>query len=231
MLTATWAERAALLDPRAYVLLAGTTFSQTVPAGETWWAVDLWHVKAGTNFLFLRQKDALTPMMLPAGTVIEANGTQTAQAYICKPSLVASDVRYTTDPRGLFNERLRRLRTLPLNHMTATLAAGSARGSGASASFALDFEWGLITRVAAHDVSWTILNGPNGPMNTNDEVSDDHQIRFARATFIPFRRNPGDAGQGFYTAEIRAASVSGNTTDTSLAGSGSVTYVKLPSDW
>lgn len=220
-----WRDRAALLDPAAYEHIQGTGWTQTVPVGQTWYALNLWHVEVGSAYKFLRVADASRPLMLPAGTVLTADAVQQGFAYLCKPSLVTGDDRYDT-PRDLYYERIDRLRTLALHDLAATVSAGTSPGVLSSASFPNDFDAGLITLVSVHDVGWVILNGPTSlSMNLLNEISDEHQLRIAEAVMVPFNRDTT-----FDEIQVTPASVLGNG-GTSVEGYGVVSYHKLPVDW
>lgn len=223
---AYWRDQAALLDPMAYQQISGVGWSHPVPADETWYALNLWHVKVGSAYKFQRIADARTPLLLPGGTSLVADVAQTGYAYLCKPALVISDSRYD-DPKALYYERLNRLRSLPLYDVTATIAAGSPVSTFATGNLPNDFDLGLATLFSVHDVAWITVHSSVSGLNFTalDETSDDHQIRTARATLVPFRRDHYDR------IMVRSGSVSGNGVDTSIAGHGAMSYHKLPGDW
>lgn len=222
-----WKDRAALIDPSAYVHYQGTNINITVPAGETWYALNLWHIQAGTKFLFLREMNANAPLILPPGTVLRANGSQEAFAYICKPSLVTGNDKYQL-PKKLYFSRINKLRTMALSELSAAMTAAQPQGAFNTTSFPSDFENGLITLASVHDVSWVILNHSVSGNSANllNEVSDDHQMREAVPIMAPFKR------ADFDRIKVRAASVLGQASGfSSLAGYGVVKYYKLPADW
>lgn len=223
---AIWSDRAALLDPDAYEWVIGTNWTRTVPAGETWYLVNAWYVTfpGSSGFMFNRVADASqeSAIPLPAGTTIQANGTQTAFAYICKPSLVNGDARYS-DGRSLFFERLARSRQLPFNQITCNVPAASAQGYLAKADFPTDFTRGLLTWISLMDVAWL---GLQPGINLWNEISDDHQNRAGVGTLLPFSPST------FTGIQARAGSVTGEATGfSSIAGYAGVGYVKLPADW
>lgn len=226
---AHWSDRAALLDPAAYEYVSGTSWTRTVPAGECWHALNMWHVRAasGTSFQFLRNADASAAVPLPAGTVLTADATQIGSAYLCKPALVtSSDSRYSADPKGLYYERLNRLRTLAQSELAATMSTGQAWGATATGTFPTDFSEGMVVMVSEHDISWLTLDTGSGGVNVYNEISDDHEQRIGAAALIPFQRAT------FPGIRIRAASVAGDASGfSSIAGEGIVRYVKLPADW
>ncbi len=82
--------------------------------------------------------------------------------------------------------------------------------------------------VHVFDGAWTILsmNDRIGMLNLMDEISDGHQVRFARSRMLPFSTAvfPGVA--------VQSASVSGEMAAAStLEATGGVLYHALPSDW
>lgn len=228
---ACWRDQAALLDPAAYRFYNGVddgaSWSFTVPAGETWYALALWRgvTPSDNTHLFLRVSDVFRPLPLPAGTTIQAAAAD-SYAYICRPALVVdSDSRYN-DPRGLYFDRLARLRTLTLHQQTVQVPSGSSAGSTFITDFPADFANGFIVGVSAHDVSWVGLNKEGaGTISAQNHVSDEHQIRFAEAVKFPFRRAI------FPQLRARAANIFGDLSGSSLQGYGAVFYYKLPADW
>lgn len=224
---AYWKDQAALLDPGAYTLYEGDSFSVTVPAGETWFAINLWHVVVGSTYIFQRVCDINRPVILPAGTTIAADGSQFALAYICKPSEVEGDSTwYSANPRKLYYDRLESLKELTLHSLAVTIDSGEIWGTIESTAFPTDFDDGLVVLASAHDVAWLTLDSGTAGMNLQNEISDDHQMRFAEAIMVPFQRAT------FANIKARAANVSGDTNDfSSMAGKAAVYYFKLPADW
>lgn len=228
---------AALLDPRAYVTYHArliAPFNITVPDGETWYALSLWNVVEGSNVVpeFMRVANVLNPVILSPGTNLRSLAADTGFAYICKPSLVtATDIRYRQNPLGLYLQRCARLRAdLPQYRLTVSVPANSNMGDHFSTNFPADFDYGLLLNISAQDVSWCGLEiMADGSMPIDNEVSDDHGIRWASATALPFDRAT------YNGIRVRAASWSGDPaeigTPVSLAGSGVLRYVKLPVDW
>lgn len=207
---AYWQDQAALLDPDAYVLFHGNTESETVPAGERWYLVNGWNLKAtgqGTTW-YHRPADVNRALMLPEGTTIETSepgGGSIAFMYICQPSLVAgSDARYTTDPRALYFDRLIKMGELA-QHRLGSTATGSGQVGDA---FPGDFTDGLIVHVSVHDVAWMILlnTGGDGASNLHNEISDSSRIRWAEPLVMPFKRTtfPETLIQGVSQGEGRA---------------------------
>lgn len=226
-----WLRLAVLLDPAAYVLHKGGSWNVTVPDGTAWYSLNMWNVRLGASGGTIWQRrvgklwDAL---MLPAGTNLQDNGLN-GMLYVCKPELVVNtDARYR-DPRGLFFERMARLKTLPLVDINMSISAGGAvTNNVASAAFPTDFSKGMIVAAHIFDGAWTITaNGPgpsDGLMNLTDEISDAHALRFAESMLLPFNR----ASHPY--VQIHAGNVDG-ASGTALAANGGVLYHKLPSDW
>lgn len=218
--TQFWQDQAALLDPDAYVHVQGTSQSFTVPANERIYIVNAWFCQefdAGVNHWFHRDAGVDEALMLPEGHVITTSSSEAAAFfYYCRPSLVTgSDARYSSDPRGLYFERIQRLGEIDRHQLGAVNT-----GSGTTdAAFPTDFTDGLIVHVSTHDLAWVILvNASNGgALNTLNEISDSNRIRFAESTMFPFKRTT--------FPEIRVQGVSQSE------GAGNVTYVKLPADW
>lgn len=210
-----WQEQAALLDPDAYVYLAGTGEDMTVPADERYYLVNGWKLNTtgGGDKWFHRHADIHRALMLSEGTTI-TNDTD-GFMYVCQPSLVTgSDARYTTDPRGLYFERIMRIGTLTHYQLGAT-ATGSSQ---VQAAFPTDFTDGLALHTSAHDVAWLIMHDDTvGNMNTLNEISDADPIRFAEPSLFPFKRTT--------FREIMVQGVNESE------GAATLTYVKLPVDW
>lgn len=218
---AFWTDQAALLDPDAYEFIQGTGESETVPADERWYLVNGWFLKVhddGEGHWFHRTAHVDHALMLPEGFTIETSASQAnAFMYLCKPSLVTgSDGRYTTDPRGLYFERIMRLGELTRYQIGIT-----PTGSGSETkAFDADFTDGLALHVSSHDVAWLVMlvaGGTTGGINTLNEISDSDPIRFAEDCLFPFKRTTFDSvsGQG-----VSAAS-----------GAANLVFVKLPGDW
>ncbi|MEH2508707.1 hypothetical protein V1291_000061 [Nitrobacteraceae bacterium AZCC 1564] len=226
-----WSDMAALLDPAAYTFTFGLSKSVTVPSGKNWYLVNSWFMLLGTTgqWLFQRINNArdgfVVPM--PAGTNLTSTSVQNGYCYICDPSAVNSDSRYSDDPRGLFYDRLNRLKGLTLNETFVNIALSSAQGTSATANFDNDFTNGIVTLVSNHETAWTgLVYSGGGAMNLENEISDDHQWRYGRAVTIPFQRS------AFTGIQARAASITGESSGfSSLQGRAAVLYVKLPSDW
>lgn len=222
-----WKDRCALLDPAAFAIYTGAAFSFTVPAGEVWYLLNAWHVRTtgGGTTWYHRSLDVNRALMLPTGATVQSDGNASAFAYVCKPSLVTGGASYA-DPIDLYFTRLNTLRSLTPYEVAASISSGSAAGTSATTAFPTDFTNGLITHLSCMDVAWLILtNGSGNASNTFMEISDDHQQRIAEALLCPFLRTT------FTSIQVRAASISGDAVQTSLAGAGVLRYYKLPAGW
>lgn len=220
-----WQDQAALLDPAAYVSYGGATINVTVPAGETWYALALWFVVSDTGYIFFRTPDVRAAVVLPPGTVIKGDGTQFAQAYICKPSLVTGGASYA-NPRALWFSRMAQLRTLAQLDLSVQIPAGSAEGTAATTNFPGGTGKIMVQAASCEDASWlALLSTTMGGLNVASEISDDHAQRFARPILLPVDTADVTA------IKLRAGSTSGNATDTSLAGYGAIKYCQLPAGW
>lgn len=217
-----WQDQAALLDPLAYVHVLADSSSDTVPAGERWYLVNGWYLDAGsegTNW-FHRPADVNRALMLPENYVLAtgaAPSTSLAFYYVCKPSLVTgSDGRYSSDPRGLYFDRMMQLGTLTRYQLGSTNT-----GSGqVTDTFPTDFTYGMVLHTSLHDVAWMVMTNSgatDGMLNLHNEISDSDRIRWAEPTLFPFDRTvmPKTLIQGASQSQGRAT----------------LTYVKLPGGW
>lgn len=234
-----WANKAALLDPRCYEYVIGPSWCRTVPAGETWFALNLWWLNAASSWLFHRPLNVDQALALPEGTMLSpVNNVPGGHgfAYLAKPKIVIDlDPRYTSDPKGLYESRIERLNSLPLRHTSVTIPAGSSSGVYSGTLF----DWGdtetqyaMLRHTSIHDVCWAIMVGNKrdgvhmDAMNTLNEVSDSHTNRLAQPTICPFARN---LWNGIWAQQ---ASRAGNYSNHSEAvGHAVVTWSKLPTDW
>lgn len=211
-----WQQRAALLDPDAYVFTIGS--GSTVTATDPWFLVNGWNIASMSSGVrwFHRSLDVDLAMPIAGGVTLTHAALAGALTYVCKPELVISgDSRYTDDPRGLYFDRITQLGTLTQHHLGAT-----ATGSGqANASFPGDFTDGFIVSVSTMDLAWLIMldSTEAGGLNTFGEVSDADPIRFAEKVFVPFKRTT------FPKVLVQGVSLA--------TGAGNVVYVKLPGGW
>jgi hypothetical protein len=150
---------------------------------------------------------------------------------IVKPKTVwDTDNRYSTDPKGLYYQRLAQLKDLTTYQINAVVPFESADETYVDTAFPADFNNGIIIGVTAFDVSWVILTGTTS-MNLFNEVSDRHQVRHGSPIILPFRR-VAVSGSGFIGGiEVVSASTLGQEDDLSLAGEATINYVKLPGGW
>ncbi|MGF6431500.1 LamG domain-containing protein [Bradyrhizobium elkanii] len=221
---AYWKDRAALLDPAAYVYWKGQNFTVTVPAGEMLYVLNAWATKIQGSAQWYH-RDLGTDECFPVtpGTTISSNGLQDSFLYACRPALVTSDSAYS-DPKGLYYSRLNALRSIALSQLSASQSAGAAAGTSGTATFPFDFNDGMLAQISVMDSAWCLLADPlgRGALNTCIEVSDLHQFRPTKTLLTPFRRAT------FPSIQCQGGSVSGNATDTIVGGSGVVSYYKLP---
>ncbi|WP_431014567.1 LamG-like jellyroll fold domain-containing protein [Bradyrhizobium pachyrhizi] len=221
-----WTDRAALLDPAAYVYWHGV-FSVTVPAGETWYVLNAWATKIqGSAQWYHRDLGTDECFPVTAGTTISTIGLADSFLYVCRPALVTSDPAYLA-PKSLYYSRLNALRAIALSQLSASQAAGAAAGTSGTATFPFDFNDGILAQISVMDSAWCLLADPlgRGALNSCIEVSDLHQFRPTKTLLTPFRRAM------FPSIQCQGASVSGNATDTIVGGSGVLSYYKLPDSW
>jgi len=228
-----WQHKAALLDPKAYVLKAknldGASFFEVVPAGECWYAISTFYVRiaSGLSRFTHRVPDVDKATMLTAGTRIEFHSESQWSMYLtCRPALVVNtDSRYIDDPRGLYFERMQKLRDLPSFNIRVEIPSGTAYGNNTDVLFPNDFSEGMCLSYSSDDVSWAGLAGPATSMNLGNEVSDDHQNRIGQKTLFPFSRTM------FPKLRARGGSVGGAVGSSYMYGNGQIVYCKLPPDW
>jgi hypothetical protein len=219
-----WAARAAMLDPLAYEWFEGSSWSFTVPDGETWYLREAWNACLGTAGPNIWIRSPQTFLPLPEGTTVAANGTAHAHAYVCKPSEVSgADSRYSNS-KGLYFDRLQVMGSLILNAHNVT--TGGSTGPTFYSALPTDFDYGMVTNAHVFDGAWVGLsNGARtAVLNLGPEISDLHQFRHGTPFGdlpLPFTRSilPDLAGN--------AASVSG-TGGGAENGDQGITYIKLP---
>jgi hypothetical protein len=215
--TTFWQDQAALLDPLAYEHVYATSTTRTVPAGERYYLVNGWQLDDGSSGLWYhRPADVNRALIIPEGGTVVTSSSAGSFMWLCKPSLVTgSDARYTSDPRGLYFDRIMQLGTLTRYRML-----GSATGAGTTAAtFPVDFTYGMSVHVSAHDVAWLIMTdgSGNGMSNTQNEISDSHGFRWADTVIFPFTQ-----------ATMPKVLIQGVSIGT---GRAAMTYVKLPGGW
>lgn len=255
--TEDYAIRAAMLDPACYTM-AGTAaggLDVTVPTGHSWHVTNAFAVYYGDPISvsqdafpltrrtgFLRPLDARRELTLGAGTRIRSNtGINLAYVLYCDPAdLWASDSRYTTDPRGLYYERLQLLRTIPTESVALEATGGGAITDEIHA--ALPAVPLILTSASVYDASWVTAGCPAwvSPANVLSEINNAHAVRFAESIQQPMpacgarvtlqKGSLGDtwgpaAGPVgvFFSADPAVANP--------IHGSGFVTYQRLPKVW
>lgn len=245
--TEDYAIRAAMLDPACYTMVgtAAGTLDVTVPAGRAWHVTNAFAVYYGTPISvaqdayplsrrtgFLRPLDARRALTLGPGTRIRNNtGINLAYVLYCDPAaLWASDARYTTDPRGLYFERLQKLRTIPTESVTLEATGGGAIDDDIHVD--LPAVPVMITSASAYDISWITAKCPGhiSAVNLLDEINNSHAVRFADSLMHPLP-----------ACGARIAIEKGSNADTPgsanpaiaypIHGSGSLTFQRLPIDW
>lgn len=243
-----WAEKAALLDPRAYVYQGVSVFSQTVPAGERWWLLNGWVITPDGNPTnsagqispwFHRVADVDQAVPLNAGTTIanySGDGLTIGFALYCRPKLVYDiDPRYQTDPKGLYERRMYDLRTFTQKRCFGVFDRGVPNGTQPVE----DFTWsspsvlyGFVLQTYRTNAAWTVLAGTDAagvwaPINMSNEISDTHASRDCVRTYLPFiRKQPG--AWGFTGVKIASGNTMGDFGNVDAKGSGGVHWVELP---
>jgi hypothetical protein len=243
-----FATKAALLDPKAYHLASspGLGFSATVPIGHTWYATNTFAVKYNTPRFkpqdtwpdsrrsgFLRPLDCRRNIDLPSGTIITGNQHGSADPYIyyCDPDDVwATDARYTTNPKGLYYDRIELLHSLPINELII-----EATGGGSIDDVLVDTipstEDIFLTSASVYDASWLTIGWNEDvyhSLNVLSELNNSHSVRFAESIWQPMPRRSG------FVVTLKKGSLSdyNNSSNPAIAypikSSGNLTYKLLP---
>lgn len=219
-----WQDLAALLDPLAYEYVEANNSDQTVPANEVWYVQEGWNLESSVSAAnwFHRGGDVRDSVPISSGTVLgtdedPAGPGAPAHMYLCKPSLVTgSDARYTSDPRGLYFERMRRLKTELAQYTIGHANTGSGQ---VSTTLPDDFTNGMYLHVSTQDVAWVIPRyvSTDSGLITQMEINDADPIRVAAVALIPFVRDdfPDIVSQGSSLSTGRVV----------------LRYSKLPVDW
>lgn len=243
-----FATQAAMLDPNCYheAGTAAGTLDITVSDGHVWYATNMFAVYyndpldvsqdafPGTRRSgFLRPLDARRSVPLSAGTRVRSNiGINVAYVFYCDPQTAWSfDTRYADNPRGLYYERLRRLSELPVHEVILEATGGGALSDDLHVD--LPAAPILLTSASVYDASWMTIGCADGsvpPLNLLSEINNSHAVRFAESLLQPIGGCP-----------LRVALQKGSnadspgSTDPAIAypihGSGSLTYIELPTDW
>jgi len=215
-----WTKKYHSLSPQAYTYLSGSNQTWTVPTNRTWYAVNTWFALHGSNGpFFQRTVDIERPLELPGGTVL-TTGAQSGFLYYFDPLALPAPA----DPEMAYYNRLARLKTIPLASLQATITNGAAGGTQSTANFPATFTNGMLRHISNNETAWVIFDTPS-PMNTLEEISDNHQNRNTSTTMVPFARAT------FPTIRTAGGSISGDGVQTCLGGIGFMLYQVLPSDW
>lgn len=244
---AYWANKAALLDPRAYVYKGVGVINETVPVSETWWMLNGWIITPDGNVAnglglhsphFHRIADIDQAIPLAAGTTITnyvGDGLTVGFIYYCRPKLVYDiDARYTNDPKGLYERRIKDLQTLTPKRAFGVIPRGSPNGTQPTQ----DFSWsdpgilyGFILQTWMTNASWVLTYGSDAtgafaPINMLNEISDLKAQRECMKTYMPFvRKQPGAFG---YTGiKVASGNTAGDYGNTDALGQGGVFWVEL----
>jgi hypothetical protein len=221
---AYWRRMYKLLSPEAYTFVGGSDPTWVVPEGKTWYALNMWFTWINSNGPYFHRKlDIANALELTAGTTITSSPSHPyCYMYYCDPSLVDDPVG---DPREAYFARIARLSTLALSSIGISIPSGSAAETLVSTNFPEDFTNGFVRGVSSHDISWLGMARPDAAVNTLDEISDTHQLRFTGAIMVPFARSV------FGGIKACGGSVSGSASEPTLGGYGTLLYQKLPADW
>lgn len=252
---AFWQLQAALLDPLAYVLESTDVggLDVTVPNDEVWYATNAFAVNYNdpTYFSqnpvpgleragFLRPLDSRRSMIIPSGTRVRSvTGINVAYLYYCNPSLVVgTDVRYTTDPKGLYYERLRRLGTFTVRELICEASGGGSIDDVVAVDIPNDFDNGMLIGVSIYDCCWLTW----GLLNVTSEINNTHLNRRGESVLQPFQR----LGIGGTQMTLKKGTLSDgwslnpygdpySSIDPATAypfnGTANALYVVLPADW
>lgn len=169
--------------------------------------------------------------MLPPGFVLQTEDYDFGLAYYAAPSIVqVGDTRYQDDPKGLYFERLQKLRSTPMEHINTHIPVGALPTNPAyrRASFPVTCERIMLRHVDCHDGCWlTLCNADfTHSMNTQDEVDDVRPIRFTKSMMVPILRS---LHSGIYLGHGVA---SGNSAlGSTYNGWGTAMFQRLPADW
>jgi hypothetical protein len=220
----------ALLDPKAYSYYFVQGWSDTVPEGATWYALNLWSITInGTPDCFHRKLHVGDALALPAGTTISNVGSKTPGfAYICKPESIVAPV----DLASALSARLTALSTMPTATLRAEIPAGSPSGTQVGVLFPSNINGIMLRHTATMNGCWTILAGNRqasaityDALNTLDEISDIHMMRLTGNTLCPLLRCNWNG------AIVQAGNISGNPSETAQNGWSVVQYNQLPDCW
>lgn len=227
-----WSDKAALLDPACYVFVHGQSWERVVPTGKVWYLLNAWALRyADTNYKW-HHRNLDEPLQLPQGFILKANN-EYGYAYYADPSLVQSDPRYQSDPKGLYYERVSRLRSIPLEKVNVHIPVGVLSGDPLAQAYNRqplpeDATKLLVRFVDCHDGCWVVFcrEDFSNAMNTQNELDDVRPMRSTKTMLLPIiRDNHTHVALGF-------ASITGNPSQPqTYNGWGTVMYQRLPGDW
>jgi hypothetical protein len=247
-----WADKAALLDPACYQYTRANSFDLSFP--DTVYVINMMRGEtpgkpAGRQW-YHRVADADSAMMIPAGHRLynqAGDYPDIGFVYYARPSLVqGSDARYQTDPKGLYYERLMRLRSLELNIINGYVQQAWAAGtpfSGDTVAFPTDFERGLLVHVSNLNASWLAICSKDGAgafqniINLDDELDDIRPMRFTKSVLLPFNRATfpqmfvGHSSMHWTDANPNDPILPVFPGAQTYPAEGALHYYKLPSDW
>lgn len=213
-----WQYAAAMLDPSALDLVKASAGS--VPAGETWLAFHAWRVKfaGATHYQYVRQVfPGANPLVLPAGTAYDAtynsgpgvDGCLTF--YRVDAALLASNDGYTSDPKGLYYERVAEANAGPVQAVTVSINDNSTQTA------AIPVTGGYyVTSSSFQDCAWMgFYDGVQTSLTLLPERSDSDPFRFASPHLLALHvdvypsfsargANSGDASAGCTFVEVSA---------------------------
>lgn len=190
-----WQINAAFLDPAGFVHVRGL-FDLTVPAGKGWVIANAWFVNSGNGGAnFHRRLGLQNAKYVPPGTRIKGINAASLLHYLDLDSVINGDARYD-DPENLYRERMGKIAVCERFDLNMYRPAGTTQQ--ATTSFPTDFENGILLNFSTHGGCWITVDGgsgggiPQNIVNTWDEISDGHEIRFTAPLMQPFKRSMFD---------------------------------------
>jgi hypothetical protein len=221
-----WLNKAAQLDPAAYVTYIGAAWDQTVPAGETWFALNIVG-RNGASGAPIIHRDPRHPFELAEGTNIQSEGNSYNLLHVCKPSLVSALPAYA-DPKALYYERLAKLKHMQQYFQKAVPSTANASFTGI-VLFPECFTYGLVTSIDVFKASWAGLVPPPAStvaLNLVSEISDDHEQRIAHGgMFLPFERSV------LPRFGVKGGNQAGDTSSYRADGYATIGFYMLDSTW
>ena len=221
-----YADLAALLDPSCYTFHSGTNWTLTVPAGKVWHLVNGWALRHVDNYKW-HHRNLNEPLLLPSGFVLTADDV--GFAYYADLSIVQdTDPRYQTDPKGLYFERINKLRTIPLEKVSTHRPLNTPYSTPiVGVPFPQSCERIVIRHIDCHDGCWLIFakSDFSNAMNTQDELDDVRPMRFTKSMCVPMLRS---VHSHIYLGH---GTINGPGTPQTYNGWGQVLFQRLPADW